>query len=99
VLGWRFCRGFCDFRWAERGELRGKTWWSCGETVVEITSRSLQLKHANFYTFFDFFFAGAEGRIEDRLSMVGGQRYHAASPVSLCRGIDPLVKTLQKKAS
>jgi hypothetical protein len=100
MVEWRFCGGFCDFRCAERGELRGKTWWSCGETVVEITSGSVQLKHANFSHIFSiFFWRGAEGRIEDGLSMVRGQRYHAASAVSLCRGIDLLVKTLQKKAS
>jgi hypothetical protein len=56
VVEWRFCSGFCDFRCAERGELRGKTWWSCGETVVEITGRSVQLKHANFLHIFRFFF-------------------------------------------
>jgi hypothetical protein len=58
MVEWRFCGGFCDFRCAERGELRGKTWWSCGETVVEITSRSLQLKHAIFLHVFRFFLAG-----------------------------------------
>jgi hypothetical protein len=58
VVEWRFCRGFCDFRCAERGELRGKTWWSCGESVVEITSKPVELKRANFFAHFRFFFAG-----------------------------------------
>jgi hypothetical protein len=63
-------QGFCDFRCAERGELRGKTWWSCGESVVEITSRWAQLKHANFLDVLQIFLAGLEGRSEDRFTLV-----------------------------
>jgi hypothetical protein len=59
VVEWRFCREFCDFRCAERGELHGKTWWICGESVVEITGKSTQLKHANFFAHFSDFFLRA----------------------------------------
>jgi hypothetical protein len=34
----RFCRGFGEILCVERGELAGKTWWSCGESVAEITA-------------------------------------------------------------
>jgi hypothetical protein len=36
----RFCKGFCKFWRAERGFLRGKSWWSCGENVAGNDSKS-----------------------------------------------------------
>jgi hypothetical protein len=69
MVEWRFCRGLFDFRCAERGELRGKTWWSCGESVVEITSRSVQLKHANFLHIFRLFLWGMKEDLKNRLAM------------------------------
>jgi hypothetical protein len=50
-----FLQGFCDFWCAKRGELGGKTWWNCGESVVEITSKSVPLKHDNFFAHFSVF--------------------------------------------
>jgi hypothetical protein len=44
----RFCRGFCDFHRAKRGEVRGKSWWICGESVVGNTIKSITEKYANF---------------------------------------------------
>jgi hypothetical protein len=57
-----FLQGFFNFWGAERGELHGKTWWICGGSVVEITSKSIRLKHANFFALFFNFFCGIEGR-------------------------------------
>jgi hypothetical protein len=60
VVEWRFCRGFCHFWCAERGELAGKTWWSCGESVAASTSKSAPLKNANLYPHFSIFFSCVE---------------------------------------
>jgi hypothetical protein len=49
-------QGFCQFRRAERGELAGKTWWSCGESVAENNSKSASQKHASFLHIFRFLF-------------------------------------------
>jgi hypothetical protein len=89
-----FLQGFFDFRCAERGELGGKTWWSCGETVVEITSKSAPLQQANFFAHFRFF-CGTEGRLKDRLAIAG--KYHAAARVVSCCGTDSPGLKLGKK--
>jgi hypothetical protein len=64
-VGWLFCRGFYDFGCAERGELRGKTWWSCGESMAGNYSKSAPLKHRKFLHIFDFF-CGVQHRIDVR---------------------------------
>jgi hypothetical protein len=43
-----FLRGFCDLWCAKRGELRGETWWNCGESVAGNDSKSGHEKHASF---------------------------------------------------
>jgi hypothetical protein len=48
----RFCRGFCEIWRAERGFLRGKSWWSCGENVAGNDSK---LAVENMPTFWNLF--------------------------------------------
>jgi hypothetical protein len=36
---------------AKRGEVRGKSWWICGESVVGNDTKSTAEKYANFFKF------------------------------------------------
>jgi hypothetical protein len=58
-----FLQRFCNFGSAERGEMGGTTWWSCGESVVESDGKLIREKHANFSAHLLNFFATSAGRI------------------------------------
>jgi hypothetical protein len=47
-----FLQGFLRFTVRKRGELRGKTWWNCGESVAGNDNKSGHEKHASFFEFF-----------------------------------------------
>jgi hypothetical protein len=65
----RFCRGFCEFRCAERGELAGKTWWSCGESVAGNNSKSGPQGHAIFLHIFKLNLATLDADWVQQLSL------------------------------
>jgi hypothetical protein len=48
-----FLQGFCHFLGAERGELRGTTWWVGGESVAGNDSNQ-SLKNMPAFAFFRF---------------------------------------------
>jgi uncharacterized membrane protein len=79
VVERRFCRGFCGFRVAKRGELRGTSWWICGENVVLACSSSGPEKHANFLNYFCGFLLEARLKTVRELIAVAGLVFAAAA--------------------